>query len=266
MIFNYIKTKFAITSVILLLSLTSCVSKKEVVYFQNAKDFETIVDTDTFAPKFKVNDIVSIFVSTFDIEAVAPFNLYIGGRGGGGGVLGGGNSNLQLIDYLVDIDGNIDYPVLGKVKLLGLTVEEAKLLFKEKLSDYLKDPIVNIRILNFRISIIGEVNSPGRYEVSGERITILEALALAGDLTIKGKRENIMVVRDFNGTKTYTRVDLTNKELFNSPVYYLTQNDVVYIEPNNSARSSASGDTRIGTIISITSFLVTSALIFVTRR
>jgi len=258
MIFSCIKTKFAITCIILLLSLSSCVSKKEVVYFQNAKDFETIVDTDTFAPKFKVNDIVSVFVSTFDIEAVAPFNLYLGG--------GGTNANPQLIDYLVDIEGNIDYPVLGKVKLLGLTVEEAKILFKEKLSDYLKDPIVNIRILNFRISIIGEVMSPGRYDVSGERITILEALALAGDLTIKGKRENILVVRDFNGTKTYTRVDLTNKELFNSPVYYLTQNDVVYIEPNNSARSSASGDTRIGTIISITSFLVTTALIFVTRN
>ena len=237
--------------------MSSCVTKKEVIYFQNAKDFETVVDTDTFAPKFKVNDIVSVFVSTFDIEAVAPFNLYLGGST---------NSNPQLIDYLVDIDGNIDYPVLGKVKLLGLTVEEAKILFKEKLSLYLKDPIVNIRILNFRISIIGEVRSPGRYDVSGERITILEAVALAGDLTIKGKRENILVVRDFNGTKTYTRVDLTNKELFNSPVYYLTQNDVVYIEPNNSARSSASGDSRIGTIISITSFLVTTALIFVTRR
>ena len=257
MIFNYIKTKFTITGIILLLSLSSSVTKKEVIYFQNAKDFETVVDTDTFAPKFKVNDIVSVFVSTFDIEAVAPFNLYLGGST---------NSNPQLIDYLVDIDGNIDYPVLGKVKLLGLTVEEAKILFKEKLSLYLKDPIVNIRILNFRISIIGEVRSPGRYDVSGERITILEAVALAGDLTIKGKRENILVVRDFNGTKTYTRVDLTNKELFNSPVYYLTQNDVVYIEPNNSARSSASGDSRIGTIISITSFLVTTALIFVTRR
>ena len=104
------------------------------------------------------------------------------------------------------------------------------------------------------------------YEVSGERITILEALALAGDLTIKGQRENILVVRDFNGTKTYTRVDLTNKELFNSPVYYLTQNDTIYVEPNNSAVSGASGDMRISTIISISSFLVTTALIFVTRR
>ena len=156
--------------------------------------------------------------------------------------------------------------MLGKVKLLGLTVEEGKDLFKKKLSDYLKDPIVNIRILNFRISVLGEVNAPGRYEVSGERITILEAIALARDLTIKGQRQNVMVIRDFNGTKTYTRVDLTNKELFNSPVYYLTQNDIVYIEPNNSAIRSASADTRIGTIISITSLALTTVLIFVTRN
>jgi polysaccharide export outer membrane protein len=249
--------KLSLVYLLFLLVLSSCVSKKEVVYFQNAKDFETIVDTDTFNPKFKVDDIISIFVSTFDMEAAAPFNLFISA---------GNNSNPQLIDYLIDVDGNIDFPVLGKIKLLGLSVQEAQELFKEKLALYLKDPIVNIRILNFRISVLGEVDRPGRYEVSGQRITILEAIALAGDLGIKGERENVMVIRDFNGAKTYTKVDLTNKELFNSPVYYLTQNDVVYVVPNNSAVSSASGDTRIGTIISVTSFLVTTALIFVTRN
>ena len=257
MIYSCFKTKFAITSIIILLFLPSCVSKKEVVYFQNAKDFETMVDTDTFTPKFKVNDIISVYVSTFDMDASRPFNLSKDG---------GNNNNTEFLDYLIDNEGNIDYPVLGKIKLLGLSVQEAQELFKDKLALYLKDPIVNIRILNFRISVLGEVGSPGMYEVSGERITILEALALAGDLTIKGQRENILVVRDFNGTKTYTRVDLTNKELFNSPVYYLTQNDTIYVEPNNSAVSGASGDMRISTIISITSFLVTTALIFVTRR
>lgn len=253
-----ITRKFLFCYIILIFSLTSCVSKKEVVYFQNAKDFETIVDTDTFTPKFKVNDIVTIYVSTFDLEAVKPFNLFIDG--------GGNSVQPQLLTYLVDIEGNIDYPVLGKVKLVGLTVQEAQDLFKEKLSLYLKDPIINIRISNFRVSVLGEVQSPGMYEVSGERITILEAIALAGDLNIKGHRENVLVIRDFNGTKTYTRVDLTSKEVFSSPVYYLTQNDVVYVEPNNSAVSSASGDTRIGTIISISSFLITTALIFVTRN
>lgn len=242
--------------VVFALILSSCATKQDVVYFQNAKDFETIVDTDTFTPKLKVNDIVSIYVSTFDMEASKPFNL----------VKQTGSSG-QLIDYLIDIDGNIDFPVLGKIKLLGLTVEEAKELIKEKLSEgYLKDPIVNIRILNFRISVLGAVNSPGTYTISGERITIMEALGLAGDLNIKGRRDNILVIRDFNGTKTYTRINLTNKEVFNSPVYFLTQNDVVYVEPNNSAISGASGDSRINTIITITSFLLTTALIFVTRN
>ena len=242
---------------LVLLLVTSCATKHDIVYFQNAKNFETMVDTDTFTPRLKVNDIVSIYVSTFDVEASKPFNL-VKNTGANGG---------ELIDYLIDIDGNIDFPVLGKIKLLGLTVEEAKELIKKKLSDgYLKDPIVNIRIQNFRISVLGAVNSPGTKVVSGERVTLIEALALAGDLNIKGRRDNILVIRDFNGTKTYTRVDLTNKEVFNSPVYYLTQNDVVYVEPNNSAISAASGDSRIGTIISITSFILTTALIFVTRR
>lgn len=239
------------------LLLNSCGAKKDVVYFQNAKDFETIVDTDSFTPKFKINDIVSIFISTFDLEAVRPFNLQNGGDG---------NQTAGAVDYLVDIDGNIDYPVLGKVKLLGLTIEESKELFKEKLSDYLKDPIVNIRILNFRISVLGQVNSPGRYEISGERITLLEAIAMAGDLDIKGKRTNILVIRDFNGTKTYSRVDLTSKELFNSPVYYLTQNDIVYIEPNKSARTASFFDGRINTAISIASIIITSSIILLTRN
>ena len=257
MIARFIKRTSLVTISLVGLLLSSCSTKKDIVYFQNAKDFETIVDTDTFKAKLKVGDIVSIYVSTYDLEVTKPYNLIIANGTGG-----------QLIDYLIDVDGNIDYPVLGKLKLVGLTVEEAKELCKKKFSEgqLLKDPVVIIRVQNFRITVAGEVASPGVYPVSGERVTILEALGMAGDLTIKGRRDNILVVRDFNGTKTYTRVDLTNKEVFNSPVYYLTQNDYVYVEPNNSSISNASGDSRIGTIISITSFILTTALIFVTRN
>src|SRR5690606_38264010 len=129
----------------------------------------------------------------------------------------------------------------------------AKELFQQKFTDgqLLKDPVIIIRVLNYRVTVAGAVTNPGVYPVSGERVTILEALGMAGDLTIKGRRDNVLVVRDFNGTKTYTRVDLTNKEVFNSPVYYLTQNDYIYVEPNNSSVSGASGDLRIATIISI---------------
>jgi len=238
--------------------LPSCATKKDVVYFQNAKDFETIVNTSTFTPRFKINDIVSILVSVYDRtgELTKPFNL-ISQTGGEGGT---------AIDYLLDADGNIDYPVLGKIKLMGLTVEEAKELLKEKLSEgnYLKDPVISMRIKNFRISVLGAVNSPGVYPISGERSNILEALAISGDLNLKGRRDNILVIRDFNGTKTYTRIDITNKEVFNSPVYFLTQNDVVYVEPNKSAISGAGGDLRVSQILGYSSFLV-SILILVTR-
>ena len=257
MIKSFFRTISIVFILLVSLFLTSCTTKKEIIYFQNAKNFETIVDTETFKAKLKIGDIISVYVSTIDPTVTRPYNL----------VLQSGNSG-QLIDYLIDVEGNIDYPVLGKVKLVGLTVEEAKELFKKKFSEgqLLKDPVIMIRVLNFRVTIAGEVASPGVYSVSGERISILEALGMAGDLTIKGRRDNVLVVRDFNGTKTYTRVDLTNKEVFNSPVYYLTQNDYIYVEPNNSSISSASGDSRVSTIISITSFILTTALIFVTRN
>jgi polysaccharide export outer membrane protein len=253
---NYEKNYLKLFAVICITFLTSCASREDVVYFQNAKNFETIVDTDTFTPKFKINDIVSIHVSTFDLSAVEPFNLEKGG---------GDDGRSQEIDYLIDEDGNIDYPVLGKIKLLGLSIEEAKELFKRKLSEYLSDPIINIRITNFRVSVLGEVNNSGTHTVSGERITILEAIGLAGDLTIKGRRDNVMVIRDFNGAKTYTRIDLTTKEAFNSPVYYLTQNDVIYVEPNKSAIISSSLDERTSIAISIASIVITSTIILLTR-
>ncbi|WP_345276198.1 polysaccharide biosynthesis/export family protein [Litoribaculum gwangyangense] len=232
-------------------------SKKDIVYFQNAKDFETMVDTDTFKAKLKVGDIVTVYVSTIDPLVTKPYNL----------VMEGGNAG-QMVDYIIDVDGNIDYPVLGKIKLIGLTIEEAKELFKKKFTEgnLLKDPVIIIRITNFRITIHGEVASPGVYQVPGERISIIEALGLAGGLTIKGRRDNIMIVRDFNGTKTFSRIDLTTKEVFNSPVYYLTQNDIVYVEPNNSSISNASGDVRISSIIGITTSLIGIVLIFVSRN
>ena len=258
-LFFFLKKYSIVIFVISIFLFSSCQGRQNIVYFQNAKKFETIVNTDTFTPRFKVNDIVSIYVSTYDLNAVKPFNLTKGSEGRG--------SNISYVDYIVDIEGNIDYPVLGKIRLLDLTVEEAKDVFKEKLSDgYLEDPIVNIRITNFRVSVLGEVKRPGTYSISGERITILEAIGLAGDLTIKGKRKNVMVIRDFNGTKTYSRLDLTTKELFTSPVYYLTQNDVVYVEPNKSAISASSLDSRTSTAISVASILITSAIILLTRN
>ncbi|MBU2945674.1 polysaccharide biosynthesis/export family protein [Zobellia uliginosa] len=243
--------------IISLVLLSSCASRKEVVYFQNTGDFETLVDKNSFTPKFKVDDLISIYVSTLDSEASAPFNLLRGASEGG--------IRAEQVDYLIDKDGEIDFPVIGKVKIAGLSGEEVRVLLRNKLSDYLKDPIINIRLRNFSVSVLGEVNRPGTYPVDGERITILEALGLASDMTIKGRRENVMVIRDFDGTKVYTRIDLTKKEALSSPVYYLTQNDVVYVEPNNSAIKSSTLDARMGIAVSIASLLITSTVLLITR-
>ncbi len=238
--------------------LSSCASKKEVVYFQNTGSFETIVDKNSFTPKFKVDDLVSIHVSTLNSEASAPFNLFRGASEGG--------IRPEQVDYLVDKSGEIDFPVIGKVKISGLSAEEVRVLLRQKLNDYLKDPIINIRLKNFTVTILGEVNRPGTYPISGERITILEALGYAGDLTVKGIRENVMVIRDFDGTKVYTRLDLTKKEAMSSPVFYLTQNDVVYVEPNKSAITASSLDNRATIAVSIASVLITSAALLLTRN
>jgi polysaccharide export outer membrane protein len=256
-------------SLITLLILNSCGSSKDVVYFQDASDFETIIEESHFVPKFKIDDELSILVSTLNPEASAPFNLSGSSSNStsslSGALASSASSQQNSIYYLIDQDGTIDFPVLGKIKIVGLSSEEVKELLRDKLSDYLKDPIINIRLKNFTISILGQVNKPGTYSVNGEQITILEALGYAGDLTIKGKRKNILVIRNFNGTFVHTRIDLTSKDAMKSPVYYLTQNDVVYVEPNKSAITSSSLDNRTTIAVSIISTLITSTILFITR-
>lgn len=235
----------------LLFLLVGCGSRKDIVYMQNARPFETEVVTNSFEPRFKIDDIVSIYISSFDMAATSPFNLTIGA-----------GQNIRELEYVIDKQGNIDFPVLGKIKLLGLSTTEAKELFRKKLinGDYLKDPIVNIRIKNFRVTVLGQVHQPGTYMVEGQRITLLEAIGLAGDLDIKGKRENVLIIRDFDGVKTYTRVDLTSKEFVNSPVYYLTQNDVVYVEPNKSVVRTSTLDSRLTIGLSVFSIVLTTVI------
>jgi len=241
-----------------LMLMASCASREDIVYFQNSRDFETLVNQNTFSPKFKVDDLISIHVSTLNPEASAPFNLFRGTAQDG--------VRPEAVDYLVDKDGEIDFPVIGKVKVAGLSAEEVRVLLREKLNkDYLVDPIINIRLKNFTVTVLGEVNRPGTHSVVGERITLLEAIGLAGDLKIKGRRDNVLVIRDFDGTKVYQKVDLRDKNVLNSPVYYLTQNDVVYVEPNKSAVSTSSLDNRATLIVSVASILITSAVILMTR-
>ncbi|NHF61549.1 polysaccharide export protein [Flavobacteriaceae bacterium TP-CH-4] len=251
----------SVTYILLLLFvmvLSSCASKKDIVYFQDASDYETIRSGNTHTNKFKIDDVISIHVSTLDPQASLPFNLFKGAEEGG--------IRPEQVDYIIDKNGEIDFPVIGAIKVVGLSPEETKVLLKEKLSEYLVDPIINIRLKNFTVTVLGQVNRPGTYPVLGEQITVMEALGLANDLTIKGKRDNVLVIRDFNGTKVYNRIDLTKKEALNSPVYYLTQNDIVYVEPNKSAITSSALDNRASIWVSIGSVLITSTVLIITRN
>lgn len=243
---------------LILLFFSSCTSTKEVVYFEDAFDFETLVKDNRFETKFKTDDLVSIFVSTLNAEASAPFNLIRAPEEG--------SFRAEQVNYLVDKAGEIDFPVIGKVKIAGLTSSETQDLLREKLKDYLIDPIINIRIRNFSVTVLGAVSRPGTYPVNGEQITIMEAIGLAGDIGIKGRRDNVMVIRDFDGTKVYNRINLNTKEALNSPVYYLTQNDVIYVEPNKSGKTQATLDQRASIAVSILSVLVTSTVVLLTRN
>ncbi len=244
--------------VIACLTIMSCTPSKDVVYFQDASQFETLINENPATTKFKVDDVVSIHVSTLDPEASAPFNLFRGA--------GEGGIRPEQVNYLVDKNGEIDFPVIGKVKIVGLSPSETRDLLREKLADYLKNPIINIRIRNFTVTVLGAVNRPGTFPVNGEQITIMEALGFAGDINIKGRRDNIMVIRDFDGTKVYNRINLNAKDALKSPVYYLTQNDVVYVEPNKSGKTASNLDQRASIAVSIISVLVTSAVVLLTRN
>jgi polysaccharide export outer membrane protein len=252
------KNILVLLSIFVIILINSCASKKDIVYFQDAGRYETIVNQNQFIPKFKVDDLVSIHISTLDNEASVPFNLFRGASEGG--------IVAQQVDYLVDQNGEVDFPVVGKIKIQGLSPDETRQLLRERLSEYLKDPIINIRLRNFTVTVLGEVHKPGTYTVNGEEITVLEALGLAGDLTIKGQRDNIMIIRDFQGTKVYDRIDITKKSALSSPVFYLTQNDVVYVEPNQSAVTSSNLDSRTTIAVSIASVLITSAVLILTRN
>ena len=237
--------KILLTGLLIVL-LTSCgASRQDVVYFQDVTNYETIVDNNNQETNFKRDDLISIHISSLDPEASVPFNLYRGASEGG--------ITAEQVDYLVDQDGMIDFPVIGKIEVVGLTPDELRVLLRNELSDYLKDPIINIRLRNFTVTVLGQVNNPGTYPIASEQVTILEALGYAGDLSLRAVRKNVLVIRDFNGTKVYNRIDLTSKEMTKSPVYYLTQNDVVYVEPNKSGIKATTLDQRTSIAITLIS-------------
>lgn len=220
-----------------LLTHSSCVYHKQLVNFRHNGERTVSVPAEILnqlEPRIQPTDILHIQVNSYDEEAAQPFNRLRQGTGNQmlqGGNNSGGLNAQNLFGYLVGYDGFIDFPVLGRVAVAGLSLSETRNLLLTMLQPYLKDAVVNVQFLNFKFTILGEVNKPFTYNVLNPRITILEAIGMAGDLSLYANRTNILVIREANGQREYGTIDLQSPEVFTSPYYYLSQNDVIYIEP-----------------------------------
>ncbi len=233
------------------LILTSCSTRKEIVYFQGSEKLENMKNLMEFEPVFEVNDILHIKVSSLNEEVVAPFQMTTGGQSQGGG----GQQNPSLMGYMVDIDGNIQFPVLGKVPAAGRSRSELESYLTEEIKTYVTDPVVAVRLLNFRVVVLGETGE-SVVQVENERISVPELLATVGGITYDGMRDNILIIREVDGVKTIGRVDMTSTDVFSNPFYYLKQNDIVYVEPTLRKVKSA------GFITSYTGLLSLGTTIF----
>lgn len=254
------KKIFAPLAVLLLaLILDSCASSKNVPYFQNSDFYDGSQSAYLYDARIMPKDELTITVSTIIPQAAVPYNLTAptGGSGEGGG----------LQDYLVDNQGYIMFPVVGKLKVAGLTKSEAEELILSKIKPYMnadENPIVTVRLSGYAITVLGEVGGPGTFKVTREKINILEALAKAGDLTIYGKRDRVFLIReDATGKKEFHKLNLNDANILDSPYYYLQQNDIVYVEPNKvKARNSNLGQSVtiwfsvLSTLMSVTTFTI----------
>lgn len=241
----------------LLLALTqvSCVSKKKYYYLQG--DYNMGNAAANYEPIIQKDDRISIVVMTYQRELSEPFNLSMGGNGN----VGGGNiMNNPNAGYLVDSEGTIDFPTLGKLSVAGYTIEQLRLMLTDKLKAYLVDPIINIRILNFKVTVLGAVLNPGVKSFNTNRVTILDVLAESGDVSPFGRRQEVLIIRDYQGVKSFNTIDLTKADLVNSPFFYMDQNDVVYVR-ERKAKIDATALPNLPIIVSSISFLTTMILL-----
>lgn len=225
-----------VTLLLLIVFLTSsCVKYPQLLYFRSTPEFVPLQNeniTNAIRIKIQTDDVLFITVRALDQETAEPFNLF------GGSTMMNNQlavNNPSLSGYLVDSNGNIDIPVLGRLNLAGLTIEEAKDFISQKLKPFLNDPVIMIRFMNFRCTVIGEVKAPRTISVPGERMTILEALGQAGDLTPYSNREKILIIREQDGRRDFGYINIHSPEVFQSPYFYLQQNDIVYVEPIKEA-------------------------------
>lgn len=232
---------------LLLPALVSCYNVKKVVYFSNLSDtasgkFYIQDSVQSFQALIEPGDLLDVNVTSLSAAASAPFNS--GNALASGGDASGvqGRADLpprETSGYLVGRDGNIDFPLLGKVRAAGESTAVLGDTLESLLQVYLTQASVNVRFLNYKITVLGEVNRPATYTITGEKVSIIDALGMAGDLTIYGKRENILVVREVGGRREFARMNLASSNIFQSPYYFLKQNDIVYVEPSRPKISAS---------------------------
>lgn len=238
------KSKIIISLILAVVLMTSCGTVKDIAYFQNKVVNEPEAIDKHAGIVIQPKDMLSIVVSSRNPELVAMFNLPVISYQAGSEIVSGAGQQ-RLMGYVVDNNGYIDFPVLGPIKVAGLTRWELSKLIKERLLNegLLTDAVVTVEFMNFKVSVIGEVNSPGTYTLNNDKVTILQAISLARDLTIFGQRENVCVIREREGERVIYEINLCDVSMFNSPAYYLQQNDVVYVQPSEiKARQSTTDD------------------------
>ena len=228
--------------------LASCAAPKNVVYFQDSSDQEIHTAVNPVQIRLRPEDKISIVVNCPGVELMNQFNLPYVSQYLGAQTENYGTGNRGISGYTIDADGNIDFPVIGKLHVSGLTRAEVADLVKSELQsrDLVKNPVVTVDYMNLYVSIMGEVARPGRYAIARDHFTVLDALAMAGDLTIDGRRENVRVIREENGIQKTFLLDLRSTEaLTASPAYYLNQNDIIYVEPTpkKTRQSTVNGNT-----------------------
>jgi polysaccharide export outer membrane protein len=239
---------------------SSCGSKKDIIYFQNIENIlNTKYDSTIYEIRVQPHDNLLITVSALNPDAANDFNLIKIGQSSFG-------TGMEWQGYLVDDNGYINFPVLGKIQVGGMAKQEVIDLLEDKISQYIESPVVNIRFMNYRIYVLGEVRNPGPHAVREERISVPQALALAGDMTIYGNRHDVLVFRTENGEKKVYHLDMTTASVFFSESYYLQQNDILYVQPNATLiRNSINFNPYISLFISSATFLLTLVTFFLRK-
>ncbi|AYD47993.1 polysaccharide biosynthesis/export family protein [Arachidicoccus soli] len=271
------KTLWRSTVLILTVTLmfSSCATKRNLVYFSNLSDSTAYTEAiqNQIQPKIEVGDALAIKVTTLNPQSNILYNSgsvpltssSMNNTASAALPTSGAPGNATLAEgYVVDNEGNINFPLLGKIALSGLTIDEAQQKMTDLISKTDKGVIVNISIQNYKVTVIGEVTRPGSFTVPNDKVNVLEALGMAGDMTPYAVRENVLVIREKNGQRTMQRLNLTDKNVFKSPFFYLQQNDVVYVQPENKLKA-AQADTRYVRLIPIITAAISALAIVLTR-